>query len=198
LRRRAKAIAVAALVGSLPVWLPFTCPIQRLFTTTGKRALIELKNRTKQPTPEDYDPRATLAAFLEPGPDRERWSEHRAARLEGYVVAAETAGAELANCLSLTRRDTHIDIALAPGAAPSERLVLEVTPPMRDWARANGLDWSVDALRTLVGKRVRFEGWLLFDWEHDEESEHSRPGQPGNWRATAWEVHPVTSIELLE
>jgi hypothetical protein len=77
-------------------------------------------------------------------------------------------------------------------------LIVEVTPPMRDWAAAQRRDWSTATLqRQLTGRRVRFEGWLLFDDEHDEESENTRPGDRDNWRATAWEIHPVTSIEVM-
>jgi hypothetical protein len=186
------------VVLSAPLWLPRTCPLQRLFLTADKRVLIELKNRVELPDAADYDLRATLRALLEPGADRQRWSERQAARIEGFVVNVQTAGMELANCLSFTRRDIHIDVALTADAPPRERFILEVTPPMRDWAATHGLDWSIDAIRPLIGRRVRFEGWLMFDREHDEESEHSRPGQPGNWRATGWELHPVTAIELLE
>jgi hypothetical protein len=196
--RRWKLIVPIVVAATIPLWLPLTCPIQRLFTTADKRALIDLKNRTALPSPADYDRHVTLQALLEPGPDEQRWSEDRAAAIEGYVLAVHAAGIELANCLSFTRRDIHIDVGLTPDAPPRERLVLEVTPPMRDWALTRGLDWSVGALEPLVGKRARFEGWLMFDREHDEESENSAPGQPGNWRATAWEVHPVTSISLVE
>jgi hypothetical protein len=39
---------------------------------------------------------------------------------------------------------------------------------------------------------------MLFDTEHVGESENTAPGSPGNWRATAWEIHPVTGITLLD
>ena len=86
---------------------------------------------------------------------------------------------EIANCLSFTERDTHIDLALVRDAPPAERMVLEVTPPMREWARQRGLDWSLPALRALVGHRARFEGWLLWDLEHVDESENTSPAQRG-------------------
>jgi hypothetical protein len=196
-RRLNRAFLAVAVVVSLPIWLPWTCPLQRLLITADKRALIALKNRTALPTAGDYDLRATLTALVAPGADEARWSAQRAAVVEGYVIAVQPAGMELANCLSFTRRDIHVDVGLGPDAAPRERLILEVTPPMRDWARRQGMDWSAGSLRALVGKRARFEGWLMFDREHEQESENSRPGQPGNWRATAWEVHPITSIKLL-
>ena len=162
-----------------------------------KRAFNAMKNRTARPVPEDFDPAVTLEALIEPGDDRARWSQQRAAAVEGYVIRVIDAGIESANCFSLTRVDAHIELAARPDAPANQRVIAEITPPMRDWARRQSLDWSTSALqRTLTGQRVRIEGWLLFDDEHDEESENTRPGDSRNWRATAWEVHPVTSIQI--
>jgi hypothetical protein len=89
-------------------------------------------------------------------------------------------------------------VAARPDAPPAERVVLEVTPRGAAAARLRGEDWSADALRReLTGRLCRFEGWLLFDTEHEGESENIAPGRRGNWRATAWEIHPITRIEVL-
>lgn len=197
-RRLALGAAAAAVLLFVPVWLPLSCPLIHPFLTDGQHALIALKNRSLLPTASDFDARVTLDRLLEPGDDRTRWSERRAARIEGYVIAVHAAGIELANCLSFTRRDIHIDVASRRDATPRERLVVEVTPVMRDWAKQQGLDWSERALARLVGSRAAFEGWLMFDREHDREAENTRPGGAGNWRATAWEIHPVTAIRLVE
>jgi hypothetical protein len=173
-----------------------TCALN-VFLLPGKRAFNELKNRTAVPAAADFDARVTLAAMLAPGDDRRRWQQDRAGVLEGYVVRIHDAGRESANCFSATRRDAHVEVALDPDAPPRERVIVEVTPPLRDWAQAQGIDWSTPALqRAFTGRRVRIEGWLLFDSEHDEEAENTRPGHAGNWRATAWEIHPITSITL--
>jgi hypothetical protein len=175
-----------------------TCGINWLLLP-AQRARNELKNRTALPTVADFDRSATLEALLQPGNDRQRWSNNRAAAIEGFVVRAIEAGRETANCLSATRRDLHIELAQGPDASPRERVIVEVTPRLRDQALKRGLDWSTPALqRALVGRRVRIEGWLFFDDEHDDEAENTRPGRAGNWRATAWEVHPVTAIVVLE
>jgi hypothetical protein len=50
----------------------------------------------------------------------------------------------------------------------------------------------------MVGKWVLFQGWMLYDSFHADESESTAPGRPGNWRATPWEVHPVTYYEVLD
>ena len=173
-----------------------TCLVN-VFLTPGKRAHNALKNRTAIPVATDFDSRVSLSAMLAPGDDRERWQQTRAGAIEGYVIRVHDAGAESANCFSPTRLDTHIEIAARVDAAPRERVVVEVTPSMRDEAARQGRDWSTAALqRALTGRRVRVEGWLLFDTEHDEEAENTRPGHQGNWRATAWELHPVTALGL--
>ena len=188
--RWASAIAAALVVGY------FTCAI-RVFLPPQQRQLIALKNRVAIPRQPDFDPAATLDALLAPGEDRDRWSPQRAAVVEGYVVRVVEAGVELSNCLSLTRRDIHLELALALDAPPADRLIAEVTPRMRD-RLTTGEDWSTRALtRSLVGRRVRVSGWLMFDREHQGEAENTRPGRAANWRRTAWEIHPVTSIHLL-
>jgi len=112
------------------------------------------------------------------------------------VVAIAKARPELANCY--VGCDTHIHIALRPDAPPSQHMVLEVTPRMKEWAKRQGRDWSEETLKTqLLGRWSRFEGWLFFDSHHAGESENIAPGTSGNWRATAWEIHPVTRIEVI-
>jgi hypothetical protein len=180
------------------VLLPADCPPQGAALTVAGRGFMRLKNRSEPPGAQDFDGRATLGALLGPGEDAGRWSESRAAAVEGYVVEVAEGGMEAANCFSYRRRDVHVHIAARPDAPRREWLVVEVTPRVADRARAQGLDWSAATLgRELVGRRCRFEGWLLFDTEHAGESENTAPGRAGNWRATAWEIHPATRIEVL-
>lgn len=187
------AAAVSAL---LPAGV---CPAGGAAVTPGRREFMRLKNRAAVPSPEEFDAGVSLEALLRPGEDRGRWSETRAGRVEGYVVEVVGGGMEAANCFSYRERDVHIHVAARADAPRTEWLVLEVTPRARRRAAESGRDWSADALRgELVGRRGRFEGWLLFDREHADESENTAPGAPGNWRATAWELHPVTSIEVLK
>ena len=162
------------------------------------QVLNRLKNRTALPQEKDYNDEVSLSALLQPSDDRERWSETSAARVEGYVVSVRGGSIESANCYSLFRRDTHISLALSKDASPRTCVELEVTPRIREWAKEQGWDWSTDALaRELVGHWCQFEGWLLYDTGHDEESENINQGGVKNWRATAWEIHPVTSIKII-
>lgn len=175
------------------------CPSQGLALTQQRRNFHRLKNRTARPQPPDFDTNVSLTSLLRPGEDSTRWSTRRAARVEGYVVSVAPGPLELTNCYVPGRRDTHIHIGLRPEAPPSEQVVLETTPRMEVAATHQDWDRSAESLKNnLLGRRVRFEGWLFFDMTHAGESENIAPGRPGNWRATAWEKHPVTSIEILQ
>jgi hypothetical protein len=174
------------------------CPEGGAAVTPGGREFARLKNRAAQQLPQDFDANVSLEALLKPGDDRGRWSESRAGSIEGYVVEVVEGGVEAAHCYSYRERDVHIHVAPRPDATRREWVVVEVKPRARRRASESGRDWSAAALREeLVGRRCRFEGWLLFDREHAAESENTAPGSKGNWRATAWELHPVTSIEVL-
>ncbi len=50
----------------------------------------------------------------------------------------------------------------------------------------------------IKGKCVAFTGFLFYDSIHADEAENTAPGRKGNWRKTAWEVHPVTFYEVLD
>jgi len=172
------------------------CPSTGIAFNKEQRDLHRLKNRTALPDPSDFDEVVTLSSLVRPGNDSARWSVSRAARIEGYVVSVAAANVEMANCYCA--RDTHIYIASRPNAPPREQIVLETTPRIEAWARSRGWDWSAKTLkRTLTGHLVRFEGWLFFDSGHAIESENISPERPQNWRASAWEIHPVTNIEVL-
>lgn len=175
------------------------CPSAGIALTSRQRSLHRLKNRTSFPQATDFDVRFTLDAVLQPGDDRHRWSTNSAAKVQGQVIDVAYAGVEATNCFSPGGRDIHILIARRDGVQKREHVVLEVTPKFRQWAATQGMDWSEEALQArLVGHWVEFEGWLYFDVGHAEESENTAPGNPENWRATAWEVHPITKITVIQ
>lgn len=197
-RRRALAGALAFAGATLALTFA-PCPPRGCALTAQKRAFVMLKNREAQPTASDFDRAVSLDALLAAGDDTSRWSESRAGAVEGYVVGVQVGGIESSNCFSLTRRDVHIHLARRADAPATETVVVEVTPRAAESARARGLDWSHGALkRDLTGRWCRVEGWLLFDREHADESLNTAPGNPVDWRATAWELHPVTKIEIVK
>jgi hypothetical protein len=200
-RRQRILVWLLALMAVVAIGLVIAqryCPAEGLAFTEHRRKVHRVKNRTDRPKDSDFDPTVTLANLLNPGDDSNRWATAKAARLEGYVVSLASAGVELANCYAPCRRDLHINIALRPDAPLAQQVVVEVTPAMRKWAATNGWDWSEKSLKTaLVGHWCVFEGWLFFDLTHAPESENIAPGRKGNWRATAWELHPVTNFRVV-
>jgi hypothetical protein len=174
------------------------CPASGLGFSNSRRNVHRLKNRTSVPQSVDFDPQATLSNILQPGRDDTRWSQTNAARVEGYVVSIGRAGIELANCYSPCRRDIHINVALRPDAPSGEQMVLEVTPYFERLAAVDGVDWSERKLKEmLLGRWCRFEGWLFFDLGHAKESTNTFEEGSEIWRATAWELHPITRIEVI-
>ena len=199
-RRRLVPLICILIAVFIIAWVSLSrnCPSAGIALTSRARSLHRLKNRTAFPQAADFDSRITLEALLQPGNDSNRWSTDRAARVQGEVIDVAYAGSEAANCFSSSRRDIHILIATRKGAAKKEQVVLEVTPHLREWASKQGMDWSAETLHAqLIGHWVEFEGWLYFDLGHAEESENIAPNNPENWRATAWEVHPITKITVI-
>jgi hypothetical protein len=152
----------------------------------GGLALHRLKNRYTAPQPGEINPAITMAALVAPGDDTNRWRNNEAAEITGYVweVKDQADG------------DTHIELVPNP-EHPEQKAIVEVTPRWRAIMAQQGVDWSTAALRnTIHGRWVRVRGWMLFDSDSKDKSENTAPGRPRNWRWTAWEIHPITSIEL--
>ncbi len=192
------AVGTALLVIGVLV-LSRNCPSVGLALTTKARALHQLKNRTALPEPSDFNRQVSLSELLKPGDDSSRWSTQQAARIEGYVIDIAYARPEATNCFIPCRRDIHIVVANRKGAPQNEQIILEVTPNLREWAAERGRDWSEAALKSqLLGHWVEFEGWLYFDVGHAQEAENTAPRNPENWRATAWEIHPVTNFTVIQ
>jgi SH3-like domain-containing protein len=163
------------------------------------KALNLAKNRFTAPHDSDIDPSFTLANLLKPGADDNRFDAKKGGELEGFVVNVLVGGIETVNCKATDKlhRDTHIEIAQTANADTTKRVIVEVTPRWRAEMQALGINWSTDSLKSLIGKRVRFRGWQLFDVEHRGEATNTAPNNPKDWRATVWEIHPITSFKIL-
>lgn len=208
-------LAILALfaLSPLPGRAQDSCPPEGCATSACGQALNRLKNRTNAPAAQDIDTSVTVQAMIAPGDDQNRFDSSRGATVEGYVVKVYHGGcAESCNCNKGAVRDTHIEIAprLADQSNFNRHVIVEVTPRVREMMRQQGVDWSTETLhdptRGILGKKVRVTGWLLFDSMHERESTntkrraHSLCGTLHNsvWRKTAWEVHPITSMEVIE
>jgi hypothetical protein len=177
------------------------CPPEGSARELRLQELNRLKNRADFPNGNDFDGAVTMQTLLAPGEDRNRWSSGKAAELIGYAAEVKATGPESCNCKSKDpdHRDTHIELVLEPMVGGSSNsVIVEITPRLRQKMAEKGVDWSTRALRDKVlGRWVKVQGWLMFDEEHVEQANNTNPGGARNWRGTCWEIHPITSIEVI-
>jgi len=131
--------------------------------------------------------------------------ESKSVMAEGYLAMVKRSAEETTNCNSSTRKDLHVELLAADAGDPKNQrykvVVTEVTP----WFGENHTSWTVTELGQYASykggyggsmlrppTKVRIYGWLFFDNIHADA--HSI----GNWRGTAWEIHPITRIEVWE
>lgn len=176
------------------------CPVAGDAKNAAVRELNPLKRRMTTPSPAELDSQVTLAAMVAPGDDTNRFYAGRGATIVGYVADVKVGGVESVNCHTHEPkyRDTHIELTLDPlHDAGSKHVIVEVTPQWRETMAAKGVDWTTPTLRAkLLGRWIKVTGWLLFDFEHADAAQNTAPGARHVWRATAWEIHPITSIEV--
>jgi len=117
--------------------------------------------------------------------------EGAAVQVVGYVVALrpQTKGSgESTNCY--LRRSAEVDwhVAIVEHAGDGERTAIVVEPTPR--VRVNHPNWTVARLTPWLDSSdpVRISGWLMFDPAHRNHL--------NRYRATLWEIHPVTRIEV--
>jgi hypothetical protein len=112
--------------------------------------------------------------------------------VEGFLVhhvKVENDGSgESTNCHLLGDDEVDWHIYLTDTANLddiSEAVIVETTPRTRPLHK-----WKKSDLDAVVNKNtpVRISGWLIFDFEHTSAI--------GSQRASVWEVHPITKIEV--
>ena len=176
------------------------CGMEGQTSYANRKLSNEKKNRRTAPAAGDIDGNATLVALLQPGDDKTRWSDTQAASIVGYVYNVKLGSKETVNCGSEDSAfmDTHIEIVANPNTTGGGvRVIVEVTPRWRWFMNQQSQDWSTRALKQrLQGQWVRFTGWLFWDLEHPHNATNTHTGTANIWRATAWEIHPVTDIKV--
>ena len=180
-----------------------SCPDSGNAQPSRVRTLNRQKNRAAKPQAADIDSTVTLAAILAPSSnDSGRFNEAKGAEITAYVFRIIPGGrSETSNCKKgdPVHRDTHIELTTSPtDTVETRRVIVEVTPRWRAAELQDSVDWSTATLQhSLEGHWAKVRGWLMFDAEQKAQSENTHPGGDRNWRATAWEIHPITAITII-
>jgi hypothetical protein len=109
--------------------------------------------------------------------------------LSHRINVEDKAPGESTNCnlLNDDEVDWHIYLTSSRNQAITQAIIVETTPrtrPLHTWDKSV-LDGLVN-----TNKQVRISGWLMYDFQH--------VGEIGTQRATVWEVHPITRIEVSD
>ena len=157
-----------------------------------KQDLNLLKNRDVEPM--SIDKSVTLDAIMKPGNDQ-KFKNSQGASIVGFVAHVKAGEPqETCNCARDDIADIHIDVVLkeADKDKSSEYMIVEITPRFQD--KLGNLATVKSAIE---GKWIRFTGWMLYDGVHKSNAKNTNPNGKAIWRATAWEVHPVTAFEVV-
>jgi hypothetical protein len=147
--------------------------------------------------------------------------ENQIVSLTGWLVLAYAGPPETTNCASPIFHDWHLEIFEnpsdhAPQGGDPTPIICEITPRTeraiyRDNMRIQSLAGFFrlqDASYKATGhnaQKVRVTGYLLWDDDHNGSADvgstvqwFSKNGFHHPWRSTAWEIHPVVKIEVIQ
>jgi uncharacterized protein YgiM (DUF1202 family) len=159
-------------------------------TSATAIALNTNKNRTDIPGDSDYVDVAWNDLANLPS-DRVTDFVSAPVRVIGYlshkINVENTGNGESTNCHKTAddEVDWHIYLTEGSNEPISKAIIIETTPRTRPLHT-----WTTSMLGTLVNSsnQVRVSGWLMYDSEHINVI--------GTQRATVWEVHPITKVEI--
>ncbi|MEO6404013.1 MAG: hypothetical protein ABIY51_13880 [Ferruginibacter sp.] len=196
-----KTFALASLIFflALSAGLPpkKRCPASGDGISKEKKAFNTKKNRSITVAPEWEAEFLPLKNLL---PSRQRidknlWYEGAYVYTEGYLTSAEEQGPESCNCKQASIKskdgDVHMYLSLVPEAPKKNSLVVEMTPAFKK-KHLNYAD------NLILYTKVRVYGFLFYDYDHENASFTTCTKCSNIWRKTCWEIHPVTSMEVIE
>jgi len=158
----------------------------------SKQALNLLKNRNKAPVLIDHT--VTLERIMKPGEDK-KFKNTEGAQIVGFVAKVKAGEPkETCNCSRDDIADIHIDVVLkeVDKKTSSKFMIVEITPRFQD--KLGDLASVKDSIE---GQWVQFTGWMMDDFVHKANAKNSNPKGKAIWRATSWELHPVTAFKVV-
>jgi hypothetical protein len=147
--------------------------------------------------------------------------EKQSVSLKGYLVLAYAGPTESTNCGSVDFHDWHLELFEkpqdhAPQPGDPTPIVCEISPRTQNAIYHDGIriqelaaffrraDLEVEPTGHQA-KQIRVTGYLLWDDDHNGKADvgpaidhvgANKYHQP--WRSTAWEIHPVYKIDILD
>jgi hypothetical protein len=180
----------------------------------GDAALNTAKNRTgipssvkrvtlddirRMPQPGSWNTGADRASIQGPG------REGAAVSVTGFLLKARAEGKESCNCGLSHRADTDVHLILVsnmPDARTKEALAESekdsVTAEITPRVRGRNEKWLYRNVNDLEGSYIRVTGYLMLDSKHFPQAQvlQGERLNRGLSRATNWEVHPITKLEV--
>ncbi len=156
-----------------------------------------LKNRHTPPTSNDIVNSVTIDSLLNSKDNPTAFDESKAISIEGYIIKAKEEKSESCNCHSKDPNDWDYHLYFAPTSYQkkiSETVVIEITP----YSRKLHPEYTFQYIQSIIGKKVKITGWLMYDFEHTNVSQQFNPEAKKIYRKTVWEIHPITSIQLMD
>ncbi|MEP7248226.1 MAG: hypothetical protein ABI787_00430 [Spartobacteria bacterium] len=202
-RNRLKNRTAADLLGARVDALDFTA-FQRL--------VAAFDNQTKGKRRKDLTP--ALKAELDQ-------REQQLVSLTGYLVLAYPGPPESTNCGSTDFHDWHLELFANPSDHPPQAgdptpIICEISPRTQNALYRAGI--RMQSLAAFIrapdlsyeptghpARKIRITGHLLLDDDHNGSADVGPIIQSvgankyhNPWRVSAWEIHPITKIEVLD
>jgi len=180
--------------------------------TQAFRDLNVLKNRDDAAT---NTQEVTVAEIRKKANDSGHFNPNQQVSLTAFVASLDKGGfEESCNCGRSDLRDIHINVVASETEKKDKTkfVVVEITPRWEEKFGMNRSDYDamLESVKTQIEHMwVKFEGWMLRDIAHLTESKTTaakgtpvctgKKGEPKPciWRATSWEVHPVTKFSVV-
>jgi hypothetical protein len=151
-----------------------------------------LRQKRRLAIPPTYTP-LTWEEFLHLPEPPKAYGSADWAMVRRYSAQAVSLEAYIAEVRRMPDGDVHVHLRPTPSPQcfpkghRETQIVSEVTPNFQPPATG----WSYAVLRELCEgqRRVRIAGWLLHDFPWTGHHQ---------WRATSWEIHPVTRLEVRD
>ena len=168
------------------------CPPEGTGKNAKEKHANTLKNRSVIVNKARIPMTLSLDSVLVIGQDSARFRDSNYVVMDGFVVEFKSGESESCNCNSVEEKnhDIHIYVGKTPDAKKENCMICEITPPYKNSVHPD--------VKSMVGQRVVVEGFLFYDAEHKGNAKNTCKRCTNTWRATVWEIHPVTLLEVVK